>query len=57
MRENLTNNPKIVFVILHYNDIEETRKCLISLKKYIKEGNVDIVIVDNGSKKGDFNTF
>ena len=32
MRENLTNNPKIVFVILHYNDIEETRKCVNQLQ-------------------------
>lgn len=40
---------KIVYLILHYITIDETMKCVDSIKKYNKKGSYDIVIVDNGS--------
>lgn len=41
----------IAFVVLHYEDIDSTNKCLNSLKKYLnnKMFNVQIIVVDNGS--------
>ena len=39
----------IVFVVLHYNNLKETEKCVASLKKYLSNSNVHVVIVDNGS--------
>ena len=38
----------IVFLILHYNTIDDTRKCVESIKKYI-HANYRIVVVDNNS--------
>ncbi|OCA99780.1 glycosyltransferase [Clostridium beijerinckii] len=40
------------FVILHYETINDTRKCLQSLVKYIYSGNTYIIVVDNGSQVG-----
>lgn len=41
---------KMVFLILHYMNINETYKCVDSIKKMISFKNYEIVIVDNGSK-------
>lgn len=41
--------PKFVFVILHYITIEETIKCIDSIKNKCKNSNYEIVVVDNGS--------
>lgn len=43
---------KIAFVILHYETIIDTKKCIESLVKYIDSNKAYIVVVDNGSKKG-----
>lgn len=37
------------FVILHYNVIEETQKCVLSIKKYMQDFVYKIVVVDNAS--------
>lgn len=42
---------KISFVILHYESLLDTEECLQSLMMYLKDENVNVVIVDNGSKK------
>lgn len=42
---------KVAFVILHFNNLKDTNKCINSLKKYLDTGSVDIVVVDNGSTK------
>lgn len=42
---------KIAFVVLHYENIEDTKECLNTLKKYISKGQTSVVVVDNGSKK------
>ena len=39
----------IVFVVLHYMTIEETRKCVAYIRKNIDTSNYHIVIVDNAS--------
>lgn len=46
---------KIVFVILHYETIDDTKNCIESLMKYTKKNNIEIVVVDNGSKVGKLN--
>lgn len=43
---------KISFVILHYNTLEDTRKCVTSIKKHVNEEKRDIIIVDNCSPNG-----
>lgn len=42
----------IVFVILHYETLDDTRKCVDSLTKYLQDPKVQIVLVDNGSANG-----
>ena len=42
----------IVFVVLHYETLEDTKECLHSLEKYLKDPRVQVVVVDNGSRKG-----
>ncbi|NQP36276.1 glycosyltransferase family 2 protein [Streptococcus suis] len=42
---------KIVFVILHYNNLKDTINCIDSIAKYCNNKNVEVVVVDNGSKK------
>lgn len=41
----------IVFVVLHYETLQDTRECLDSLLKYVSE-SVEVVLVDNGSIRG-----
>lgn len=41
----------VAFVVLHYENTEDTNNCLKSLLKYITD-NVYVVVVDNGSTKG-----
>ena len=43
----------ITVVVLHYENIKDTRECLDSLKKYLDDtkNNINIVVVDNGSIK------
>lgn len=43
---------KVTFVVLHYETIEDTKECLDSLQKYMGDQLVNVVVVDNGSKKG-----
>lgn len=43
---------KIVFVVLHYENLSDTKECLDSLIKYIIDDDVRIVVVDNGSLTG-----
>ncbi len=39
-------------IILTYNNLEYTKKCLESIRKYTKSGTYEIIIVDNNSKDG-----
>lgn len=43
---------KVGFVILHYQTIEDTTKCVESIVSYIKKEDYEIVIIDNGSTNG-----
>lgn len=43
---------KFAFLILHYNNIDETKKCINSIQEKCKEKNYEIVIVDNFSSNG-----
>ena len=40
---------KIAFLILHYNTIEDTIRCVQSIQKHVKSDCYEIVIVDNAS--------
>ena len=43
----------ITVVVLHYENIKDTKGCLDSLKKYLNDtkNNINVVVVDNGSIK------
>ena len=43
----------ITVVVLHYENIKDTKECLDSLKKYLNDtkNNINVVVVDNGSIK------
>ena len=46
---------KISYVILHYNTIEDTKKCIdsvLNISKNTKQIDISIVIVDNYSTNG-----
>lgn len=45
----------IVFVVLHYETLDDTEKCINSLMKYLSFENVQVVVVDNGSSNGKLN--
>ncbi len=45
----------IVFVVLHYESLNDTKECVDSLVNYINRNNAHVVIVDNGSQKGKLN--
>ncbi|RUS46467.1 methyltransferase domain-containing protein [Cohnella sp. AR92] len=39
-------------VIVTFNQIEETRRCLASIRKHTQEGSYELIFVDNGSTDG-----
>lgn len=41
------------FVILHYKSIDETMRCLQTLKKTFDNKNTSLIVVDNNSLKND----
>jgi len=43
---------EVVFVILHYIAIEDTLKCISSIKENIDTGSYYIIVVDNASPNG-----
>lgn len=45
---------KFTFVILHYKTMDDTVKCINSIIEYIKNVKYDIVVVDNFSNDGSF---
>jgi len=45
-------NYKIAFIILHYQTLDETIKCIESIKNRIDTENYEIIIVDNCSPNG-----
>ena len=47
---------KVAFVVLHYESLDDTKKCLDSLMKYREDPRVEIIAVDNGSSKGKLET-
>lgn len=50
------NQCHIAFVILHYNALEYTKKCIESIKKLNRQQDIGIVVVDNASPNGSGNT-
>ncbi len=47
----MINEPKVVMIILTWNQYEDTSECLNSTEKLIYE-NYEIIVVDNGSSDG-----
>ena len=45
-------NKKVTIIILTWNGLEYTKRCLDSLRNYTTYDNYDIIIVDNGSNDG-----
>ena len=43
------NEKKFVFIILHYNTLNDTIKCINSILKYKEKYDVKIIVIDNGS--------
>lgn len=54
----MTNKPKVLISILNWNKAEETLACLSSLEteKAIASADVQIAVIDNGSRPEDFAT-
>ncbi len=47
-----TFHPKVSVIVLTYNNLELTKKCLASLETYSHYPNLELVIVDNASTDG-----
>ena len=47
---------KITFVVLHYENINDTKECIDSLLAYYSNEGMHIVIVDNGSVKNNLDS-
>lgn len=47
--------PKVAFVILTYNNLDYSKNCIASIRKYNSKSAVEIIIVDNGSTDGTVN--
>ena len=45
----LTAMPKVSIVVLTYNNLDITRKCLLSIEKWTSYKNVELIVVDNAS--------
>ncbi len=43
---------KTSIIILTYNELELTKKCLASIKRYTDKDKIELIIVDNGSSDG-----
>ncbi len=43
---------KVVFVVLHFETLEDTKKCIDSLIKYFDNDKIQVIVVDNGSSNG-----
>lgn len=54
---NKPNLPKVSIVILTYNNLELTKDCLASMKKFNNYPNIEIIIVDNLSQKDETREF
>jgi GT2 family glycosyltransferase/glycosyltransferase involved in cell wall biosynthesis len=52
IRINKTNCPKVSVIVLTYNNLSLTQKCLYSIKKYSNYDNIEIIVVDNMSSDG-----
>lgn len=48
----MENECKVGIVILHYETVKDTMECIESINKNIKDNDVYIIVVDNGSKTG-----
>ena len=46
------NNTSIIVVT--YNNLEFTKKCLQSIKKYVEVNTYEIIVVDNNSQDGTY---
>jgi GT2 family glycosyltransferase len=44
-------SPSVVVILLNYNRVQDTVECILSLKSCTYQ-NLDIIVVDNGSKDG-----
>lgn len=50
VRNNIFN--KVSIIILTFNNLDYTKKCIESIKNYTVEGSYEIIIVDNNSQDG-----
>ncbi|QAA30587.1 glycosyltransferase [Clostridium manihotivorum] len=51
MKKNLDKH-KVSIIILTYNNLEYTKKCLESIRKYTTEVDYELIVVDNSSNDG-----
>lgn len=50
MTSNLKNKSEVTVIVLAYNNLEKTRRCIDSVLKYTKDVDYDLVLIDNGSQ-------
>ena len=50
--ESSARDPKVSVIVVTYNNLELTRKCLESLDKYSQYERLEIIVVDNASSDG-----
>lgn len=50
--ENYPNEPLISIIIVTFNNIELTKKCLESIENYSDYSNLELIVIDNASSDG-----
>ena len=51
MTDNLIKNHGTSIIILSYNNLNYTKQCLESIRKYTHNENYEIIVIDNNSNK------
>ena len=51
MTDNLIKNHGTSIIILSYNNLNYTKQCLESIRKYTHNENYEIIIIDNNSNE------
>ena len=51
MTDNLIKNHGTSIIILSYNNLNYTKQCLESIRKYTHNENYEIIVIDNNSNE------
>ena len=51
MIDNINDYPGTSIIILSYNNLNYTKQCIESIRKYTSNENYEIIVIDNNSNE------